>query len=171
MRKLKKPTIVVFLVVIALIGFYTFLFASPISYGMGYHNVSSYEDVIFENTMTFFRDGTVIVRSTNFAEDFYARYYYKDGYVFVLLAETEEDYEKEVAQINADFDTAVATPFYANKINAFRMVAEESDGYATIYNCVPKILLAIAGSFVGAVVVVLGGVSESHSRKVKRNAQ
>ena len=164
----KKAAIITWVVVIALIGFYVCLFASPISYGMGYHHVSNYEDEIFECTMTFYRDGTMITSNTNFDEDFHSRYYYKDGYVFYIIVETEEAYKAEVAAIEANFDEAVATPFYADRINAFRIVGEESDGYVLIYNCLPKIIVAIVGSFAGVVVIVLGGITESHSRKAKR---
>ena len=164
----KKSTIVILVVVIVLAAFYTWLFATPISYGMGYHNVSVFEEETFESTMTFYRDGTVVVHSTNFEEVFQSRYYYQDGYVFFTMAETEEDYALEIAAIQENFEEAVRTPFYADKINAFRMVAEEDDGYATTYNCTPKMILVVAGGFVGCMVIAFVCVAQVHNRKAKR---
>ena len=50
-----------------------------------------------------------------------SRYYYKDGYVFFTLAQTDEGYKKEIISINENFDEAIKTPFYADKINSFQL--------------------------------------------------
>ena len=166
--KNKKSTIIILLVVIILVGFYGYMFAIPMSYGMGYHNVSAYEDEIFECTQTFYRDGTMVVRNTNFDEEYNARYYYKDGYVFYLLAQTDDEYEAEVALINENFEEAIRTPFYADKINAFRTAAVESDGYATIYNCTPQVVLSVVVGLAGLVVIVLSCLAGTHHKKINK---
>ena len=143
-----KTSIVLFVVTIIALGFYVYMFARPISYGMSYHNVTAYEGGVFEGTMKFHSDGSMINRNTNFEEELTSRYYYKDGYVFYTLAQTDEEYEKEVAAINENFDEAINTPFYADKINAFELVAAEADGYSTVYTCLPAIIFSVAGGVI-----------------------
>ena len=46
----KKTTILLFLITIISIGFYAYMLARPISYGMSYHNETVYEGGIFEGT-------------------------------------------------------------------------------------------------------------------------
>lgn len=150
-----KTLIALLIVAIVFAGMYAYMLARPISYGMGYHNKTTYEGGIFEGTMKFYSDNTMANRNTNFEEDLKSRYYYKDGYVFFTLAETDEEYEKEVATINEDFDQAVNTPFYADEINAFRLIAAESDGYSTVYTCAPAILLAIIGGVLELALIAL----------------
>ena len=72
------------------------------------------------------------------------------------MAATEEEYQEEVANINADFEGAVNSPFYASKINAFRMVFVGPDGYTLTYKCNSAIVFAIIG---GVVLVTLLGFS------------
>ena len=72
------------------------------------------------------------------------------------MAETEEEYQEEVANINADFEGAVNAPFYASKINAFKLVSVGPDGYTMVYTCTPAIVFAIIG---GVVELALLGAS------------
>lgn len=116
----------------------------PISYESSYYNASFYEGEDFNGTMTFHPDNTMVIRNTNFEEEFQSYYYYKNGYIFFTLAKTAAEYEAEVAAINEDFEGAVNTPFYASKINAFRLSSEALDGYTTVYLCQRSIMMAIA---------------------------
>ena len=125
----------------------------PVSYGMAYHNETAYEGGTFEGTMKFHADETMVNSNTNFNQEMESRYYYKDGYVFFTLAQTDEEYKKEIASINENFDEAIKTPFYADEINAFKLVVTEGDGYATIYTCTPAIVFAIIGG-VGAAALI-----------------
>ena len=149
-----KTVIVLLLATVITLGFYAYMLARPISYDMEYHNVTEYEGSVFEGTLRFSSDGTVFNKNTNFGEELQYRYYYKNGYVFFLMAETDEECEKEIASINDNFDEAVNTPFYADEINSFRMIASEGDGYSTVYTCTSAIIFAAA---FGAFALILAG--------------
>ena len=94
-------------------------------------------------------------------------YYYKDGYVFNLMAATEEEYETEAAYINENFDEAVASPFYASKINAFKQVAVGMDEYVTTYTCNGAVIFAIVGGIGVLALIALTLTSFSLSKKNK----
>ena len=149
----KKTAIILLVASILLLGFYAYMLARPISYGMAYHNETEYEGGVFEGTMKFYSDKTMITGNTNFEEELESRYYYKDGYVFFTMAETDEAYDEEVDYINKNFDEARGMPFYADEINAFRLVATEGDGYITVYTCTPSIVFAIIGGIVIAALI------------------
>jgi hypothetical protein len=129
------------------------MIARPVSFGMAYHNETVYEGGTFEGTMKFYADGTMVNSNTNFEEEMESRYYFKDGYVFFTLAQTDEAYDEEVAFINKNFDEATKMPFYADEINAFKLVVTEGDGYATVYTCTPAIVFAIIGGIVIAALI------------------
>ena len=148
-----KTAIILLVITILSLGFYTYMLARPISYGMAYHNETEYEDGVFEGTMKFYSDKTMSNSNTNFDEELESRYYYKDGYVFFTLAETDEAYDAEVDFINKNFDKAIEMPFYADEINAFRLVATEGDGYITVYTCTSSIVFAIIGGIVIAALI------------------
>ena len=95
----------------------------------------------------------MITSNTNFEEELESRYYYKDGYVFFTMAETDEAYDGEVDYINKNFDEAKGMPFYADEINAFRLVATEGDGYITVYTCTSAIVFAIIGGIAIAALI------------------
>ncbi len=157
MRKNKTLISVILLFVTILsIGFYVYMLARPISYGMNYHNEVVYEGVSFEGNLKFYPDGTMVNKNTNFEEEMKSYYYYKNGYVFNLVAETEDEYNAEVANINENFEEAVASPFYAAKINAFRQVATEGlDSYVTTYTCTGAVIFAAVGGVVELVLIGL----------------
>ena len=163
----KITTLILLIVTILSLAFYVYMLARPISYGMNYHNKTVYAGMEFEGNMKFNTDGTVIVNNTNFDEEMKYYYYYKDGYVFSLLAQTEEEYEAEVKYIDENFEEAVASPFYAAKINAFRQVAEGLDSDVTTYTCTGAIVFAIAFGIVEFVLMVLTVLSFIFCKKVK----
>lgn len=154
-----KTAIVLLVVTVLSLGFYAYMLLRPISYGMGYHNVTEYEGGTFEGTFKFRANETLTNSNTNVGEGRESHYYYKDGYVFFAISLTAEDFEKEVEYINENFDEAVNTPFYANKINAFRMVADESDGYSVVYTCKSAIVFAIVVGIAELALVALTTVS------------
>ncbi len=162
-----KTAIILLLVTILFLGFYTYMIARPISYGMSYHNEIVYEGVPFEGTMKFYPDGKLISDNTNFDEPLEMYYYYKDGYVFTLMAETDTEYEAEVASINENFDEAVATPFYAIKTGAFKQVSEGMDQEVTTYTCTGAIIFAIAGGVLALALIALTVSSFALSKKAK----
>ena len=162
-----KTAIILLLVTVLFLGVYTYMLARPISYGMSYHNETVYEGLSFEGTLIFYPDGKVLVENTNFKEAFEDYYYYKDGYIFTLMAETDEEYEAEVAYINENFDEAVASPFYAAKINAFRHIAEGTDSYVTTYTCTSAIIFAVAGGVGALALIALTALSFVLSKKTK----
>ena len=148
--------IVLFSVTILSLGFYAYMLIRPVSYEMSYTNSSVYEGVEFEGRLEFYSDSTMLTKNTSFNEGLESYYYYKDGYVFFILSQTEEGYQEEVANINRDFEEAVNTPFYASKINAFRLATTGPDGYTLVYTCTPAIVFAVVG---GVVEMALLGVS------------
>ena len=111
---------------------------------MAYNNKTEYDGGVFEGTIEFTRDGKQIITNSNLEEMLVSRYYYKDGFVFFLAAETDEEYDAEVAKINEDIEMAKSIPFYADEITAFRMIASENDGYETVYTCTSAIAVAKA---------------------------
>ena len=115
----------------------------PMTYDASYYHAVFYEDQDFNGTMSFYEDNTMVVRNTNLDEELQMFYYYKDGYIFFALAQTEAEYQEEVAAINEDFEGAVNTPFYASKINPFRLSSEGPDGYRSVYFCQDAIMLVI----------------------------
>ena len=136
-----KTAIILLAITVLSLGFYAYMLARPISYGMEYQ----YKEETFEGTLEFNADGTMNSYNTNLETEKQGRYYYKDGYVFVLDAKTDAAYQAEVDFINDHFELALARPFYAAKINAFsnRFNAVEDEDMA--YTCTSAIVFAIAG--------------------------
>ena len=172
MKKLlscKKTAIITLIITIVSIVLYAYMLARPISYGMGYHNETVYEGGTFEGTMKFYPDRTMVTRNTNFDEELSSRYYYKDGYIFFTLAQTDKEYEEEIASINENFDEAIKKPFYADKINSFKLVASEGDDFTTVYTCEPAIVFAAVGGVVELILIGLTCVSFVLYKKSKRD--
>ena len=162
-----KTAIILLIVTVLFLGFYAYMLARPISYGMGYHNKTEYAGAVFEGTLTFYPDGKVINKNTNFQKALEDYYYYKNGYVFTLMAQTEAEYDAEVAYINENFEKAVAAPFYASRINAFRQTYIAPDGNTSIYTCKGATVFAIAGGVVSLALIALTASSFILSKKAK----
>ena len=162
-----KTAIILLIVTVLFLGFYTYMIARPISYGMGYHNEMVYDGVEFEGTLKFYPNGKVTNENSNFEEVLEDYYYYKDGYVFILMAQTDEEYEAEVADIKENFDELISAPLYASKINAFTMAFNGLDNDVTTYTCNGAINFVIAGSVVALVLVALTVSSFVLSKKTK----
>ena len=152
----KKTAVFLLVITILTSAVYGYLLTSPIAYGMPYRNETVYDGYSFEGVMYFEANGVLKNCNSTFEEVIESRYYYKGGYVFFLLATTDEEYAQEVAQINANFRGSVDTPFYAAKINAFKVVATGPDGYEMIYTCTPAFYQAAAA---GAVILCLAGIT------------
>ena len=142
------PAVILLLVLLLTLGAYAYMLARPISYGMSYHHETVYDGVAFEGDMVYSPDGTVYITNSTYTEGIEEYYYYKDGYLFTLLAQNDMEYDEEVAYIEENFDEAVAMPFYASKINAFQQVFEGPDGYTNIYTCQGAITFAIVGGII-----------------------
>lgn len=94
-------------------------------------------------------------------------YYYKDGYVFTLAATTDAEYADEVASINENFEEAVASPFYAARINAFQQTAQGLDDDITTYTCTGAIVFAAVGGVVLLSLLSLTAFAFVLSKKAK----
>lgn len=161
-------TVIVFLIVMMVsLGAYMYMFTRPMSYGMEYYHKTVYEGERFECTMIFRSDGTMVTRNTTFEEDIDSRYYYKDGYVFFTMAQTDAEYEEEVAYINDHFEEAIQSTFYAAKADTFRVVTEGPDGYTSVYTCTSAIVWAVVGGVVELALIVLTAITLMLSRKAK----
>ena len=166
-----KTAIILLIVTVLLLGSYVYIIASPVTYGMKYRNETVYEGEVFKGSLKYSPDGKVVGENTNFDEPFEMYYYYKDGYVFNLMAKKDEEYEAEVATINENFDEAVATPFYASKINAFKQVAVGLDEDVTTYTCKGAIVFAIIGGIDRLLLIALTACSFVLSKKAKNKEQ
>ena len=162
-----KTTIILLIVTVLLLGSYVCIVANPVTYGMKYRNETVYEGEVFKGSLKYSPDGKVISENTNFDEPFEMYYYYKDGYVFHLMATNDEDYEAEVTYINENFDEAVASPFYAVKTNAFKQVAVGMDKDATTYTCIGAVIFAIVGGIDRLLLIALTAYSFALSKKAK----
>ena len=151
-----KTAVILLLIAIILLGIGIYGLTRPLSYGSCYYHASFYEGEDFNGTIAFYPDNTMVISNTNFDEEMKLLYYYKDGYLFFTLAQTEEEYEKEVAAINEDFEGAVNVPFYASKINAFKFSPEGLDGYTSVYICQDSIMMTMVW---GAIELVLIGIA------------
>lgn len=49
-----------------------------------------------------------------------------------------------MAAINEDFEGAVSTPFYASKINPFKLSSEGLDDYTSVFFCQTSIMMVAA---------------------------
>ena len=164
-----KNAIILLIVTVLLLGSYVYIIASPVTYGMKYRNETVYEGEVFKGSLKYSPDGKVIGENTNFDETFEMYYYYKDGYVFNLMATNDEEYEAEIAYINENFDEAVGSPFYAVKTNAFKQVAVGMDEDATTYTCIGAIVFAIVGGIDRLLLIALTAYSFVLSKKAKNN--
>ena len=149
MKKLffsKKTAYTLLVITLAVLGIYAYMLVRPISYGMEYcikENISGYE---YESTTVFHSGNKMTLINLNFEEPQELYYYYKDGWYFSCMAQTEDEYKVEVEQIDANFEEAVATPFYASKINAFSYSYEDFlNGGEIVHTCNSAIVFAIVG--------------------------
>ena len=158
MKKLlssRGTAFVLLAVTLLTLAFYACMLLRPVSYGMEYTNRTEYEGGVFEGTMTFRSDMTVLNGNTNLQKPMESRYYYKNGYVFFLVGESDEDCAAEIARIDANFETAIAVPFSSARANAFEVVLAEADGYSTAYTCASAKLFAAIGGGVELVLLAL----------------
>ena len=162
-----KTAIILLIVTVLLTGSYVYLLTCPIAYGLEYRNETVYEGEVFKGSLKYSPDGKIIVENTNFDKPFDIYYYYKDGYVFNLVAKNDKEYEAEVAAINEAFDEAVATPLYSFKTNAFKQVAQGLDNDVTTYTCQGAIIFAIVGGIVNLLLITLTAYSFVLSKKAK----
>ena len=162
-----KTAIILLFITVLLLGSYVYMIARPISYGMSYYNSVVYEGVKFEGEIRFNSDGTVLSKNTNFEEPIEMYYYYKDGYVFTLMAKNEEERASEIAYIKENFDEAIATPLYASKTSAFKQVAVGLDEEVTTYTCTGAIIFAVVGGVVWLALIALTAYSFVLSKKAK----
>lgn len=162
-----KTVIILLCITVLLVGSYIYIVASPITCGMKYRNESVYNGQTFEGSLKYSLDGKVISENTNFEEPIEMYYYYKDGYVFNLLATNDEEYEAEVAYINENFDEAMTTPFYAFKTNSLKQVAVGTDESVTTYTCIGGFIFAIVGGIDRLLLIALTVYSFVLSKKAK----
>ena len=157
------------LLAVAVISLAALLFVAfrPVSHGMGYYNVTEYDGVEYRGIQTYGVGKEMTIVNTNFGEEVKFFYYYKDGYVFSLGALTEEGYAEEVRAIEENFEAALATPFYAMRINAFTLTSVGPDGYSTVYTCYPAIMLAAVLGGVTLIFIAFGAVSAVLYKKNK----
>ena len=169
MKKLlfnNKAAIILLVFTILSTCFYAYMLARPVSYGMPYHTETVYETTLFEGTMTFYPDNTVVNSNSNFDGEIKSYYFYKNGYVFLLFAQTEEEYQEEVAFINENFEDALSEPFYADSINAFELEADGMGDFSTVYTCTPALIFAVV---YGIFELILIGLTSASLMPLKKD--
>ena len=164
----KKVAILCIVAAVLVLAAIVFLIARPISYDWGYYAKVDYQGQPFEGAMKFSKDGTMVARNSNNGLEMDAYYYYKDGYVFFTVAQTEEEYEEEIAYINENFEEACNTPFYADKINAFQMVMSGPDGYDIAYTCTQTIVFVIIAGVIELSLIGLACLNLIACKKAKQ---
>ena len=150
-----KTAIILLIVTLLSIGFYTYMLVRPISYGMNYHIEMEYDSETFEGDVKYRRNGTLLNKNSNFDEETEEHYYYRDGYIFTLVAETETKREAEIAYINNNFDTLITTSISAFKTSAFKQTPAFDDSGVATYTCKGAVVFAIAGGVVELALVTL----------------
>ena len=140
----------------------------PMSYESSYYHATFYEGEDFNGTMTFHRDNTMTLHNTNFEEGLKLFYYYKNGYIFFTMAQTEAEYQEEVAAIEADFEGAVNAPFYASRMNAFRLSSEGPDGFKSVYICQNSVMMLVAWCAIELVLICCTIASVIRGNKMGR---
>ena len=167
----KKVAGILLAVTIISLSLYTYVISSPVSYGMGYHVKTEYAGVPFEGTLTFQKDGTMINRNSNFVDASNSRYYYKDGYIFFTLATDDAGYEKEIAEINANFEEAINTPFYACEVNAFKLYFSEDNDYSLVYTCNAAVIYTAVFGVIELALIIFTCMAFIFSKKISKNEQ
>ena len=163
-----KTAIILLLITVIFLGFYTFMLTRPISYGLKYHNETIYQGYHFEGSFVFHRDGTTTIDNSNYDEPFESYYYYKDGYIITLMATNETEREEEVALIEANSEdlSTYDIPF---KVNAFTYDAKESTpDLPMIYACKSLFVFAVFGGIFAVAMIVFTCSSLVLSIKAKR---
>ena len=164
----KKTAVILVIVAVVYLCLYGYVLTRPITYGLPYSHTSMYDDEMFEAVMVFYEDNTMVTRSSNFDGEFQSWYYYKDGFVFFTMAQSEAEYLDEVAMIEANFDEAVSTPFYAAKTSVLRADALGMDDFATTYLCTYAMNCAGFFGAIGAILVILACLSCARCKKAKK---
>ena len=167
----KKTAIVLLIAAIIAFVFYEYVVMRPISFGMEYHASTEYEGYAFEGSIKFYSDGTSITKNSNFDQAVVSYYYQKNGYHFLTMASTEDQFAEEIEWIDQNFEEAVKMPFYAYKINAFKMTAADGSGYQIEYTCTTAIVIAIVGGVIEVALIWLSGTAWVSYRKAKRKAR
>lgn len=167
----KIIAIVAFTLALLLLGGVIFLAARPISYNMIYFGVQDDDYGRYEASHVYTRNKFEIAKNTNYDLPWTGFYYYKDGYIFALYAETDEHYELEVEQINTRWEEALQVPFYSSKINAYVKIATRPDGAVTHYYCKRAIALTVIGGVLTLAFAALGTTSVILNKKAKKAEQ
>ena len=164
----RKVALILLVLTVITLAFYTYMIARPIAYGMRYRVETVYAGVSFEGEMVFHLDDTMENTNTNFSETMESYYFYTDGYIFFTLAQNEEEYRQEVKIIKENVDAALLSPFYSAECNAFRVVMRGIDGYTNIYTCTASIVFAAVGGAVELALLAFCCASLVLSKKAKR---
>ena len=167
----KRMAFILLVATIITLGFYVYMVARPISYGMPYCVEIEYDGETFEGSMTFKPDTTLLYRNTNFDGEMKSRYYYKNGYLFFVMAQTDKEYEEEVEIINESLENSVIEPLGAYKISAFTLGMSDDDGGEFVYTCTGATLFAWIGGAFELILVALTCVAAALSLKSKKEKE
>lgn len=162
----KKTAVICLILSVLLLAVCVCMIIRPISYGLAYRTETEYEGQTFEGTIWFYPDQTRKTVNSNDDTPENARYYYKDGYIFLSFAATDEEYAQEVEYINAHFEEALSTPFYADQINAFQLICG-TDDFTVEYTCTSAIVIVTAVGIVDLALIGLTVASFIASKKAK----
>ena len=140
MKKILSNKITLFsslMLAVIVLMFSIFMFTRPISYEKSYSYAGEFAYQIdgeqflenFEISMVFHKDNKVTTTNSNFEGSFDQYYFYKDGYVILCDAETEEEYLREIEKFEMNWDIVVNDPLRTFEVNSFSLtsIAEDID--------------------------------------------
>ena len=169
-----KTAIILVLITVILSGFYAYMLGRPVSYGWKYYNETVFEGVHFEGYFTFDRNGIVHMQNSNFDETFERYYFLKNGYLFILSAQTEDERIEEISYIEENFEESTAMPYYGMKTNAFLhgygAEVEGREEIDIVYACKGIVIFAVFVGVLLVALIVFSCLSVVLSIKAKRNA-
>ena len=153
-----KVAFILLLITGILLDCYIHVITRPVSYGLPYRNETLYDSNGFEETMTFYRDGSVVTESTELDEPIVNYYHYRGGRLFILKADTEEGRKEEIQYINKNFKEASSVPSYSESIDAFVYTTEDlqngDEGYF-IYACKTVYVFTVTAGIIELVMIGL----------------
>ena len=170
-RKLSCPKIALALLIVTAItlGLYAYMLLRPVSHGMRYTAETEYLGETYTSTTVFRADNTSVTTSNSIDIELESFYFVKGGYLFLTYATTEEEYREEVEYIKENFEQAKEIPFYASRVNAFKLVNVAPDGFSTVYKCDTAVVLAILFGVVELMLIALTAISLVLSKRARAN--
>lgn len=160
-----KITMISLLVVSVLfLGFYVYMIARPISYGMVYTSKIELSGKEYVSKNTYYRDN--IVKTEKSDGDEFTSYYYKEGRYIVFVSDSKAEYE----EIIKTQDMSQVIKEYGEKMNAFCCVSS-IDGEKIVSTCYGAIWFAVIAGVFELALITLAILSTIYVVKNKKSIE